>query len=254
MTHRPKVELLRPTDVRVDAVVQRSLDKNWIDRLVKNWDDEKFGTVEISRRDDGDYVTDGQHRLAALIELGRGDEKFPMLVVPSAGREDEAKRFVARNAENRRPNPVDIYRVQYVAGDVDVIEIDKVLTKYGLHVELGQGPHFISAVAALRFIHRQGGTDLLDRVISIIDSAYHGESGAYNGALMKGLSLILTKRGDEVDVTELADKLSRNITPARLLGKSRVVAETWRKSLPNAAADVILGIYNTSKRSRRVEL
>jgi hypothetical protein len=255
MTTRPKIEMLRPDDVVVDQVVQRSLDKNWVDRLVENWDDAKMGVPEVSRREKGDYATDGQHRLEALKALGRGNERFAMQVTPSEGREDEAKRFISRNAENRRPHAIDIFRIQFVAGDPQVVAIQDVLAEHALHVDTGVTQRgVIACVSALRSVYRQGGSDLLDRTLTVIGDAWDGEPASWNGGIVKGVALILHKRGSEVDMVDMSRKLGVNITPNRLIGKSRTLAEAWSKSLALAVADVVLGIYNSGKRSRKIEL
>lgn len=255
MSKQPKIRNLSPDAVIVDPTVQRGLDKAWVTRLANSWDDEKVGVPQVSLRSDGNhYVTDGQHRIAALIELGRGADPIPMQVIESSGRQEEAKRFVAMNAEKRRPSGIDIYQIQLVSGDPIVLEIDKVLDKHGLQVAGAvTQPGNVGAVSALRSVHKLGGADLLDRTLTVLGDAYGKEPGAYNGAIIRAIGTLIDKKGREIDTAELSEKLAKGIDPGRLLGKGRSLAETWRKSLHLAIIDVALSVYNLNKRTRRVQ-
>lgn len=250
---RPNVRNLRPDEILVDHNVQRQLNKNFTKYLVDNWDDAKMGVPEVSHRGNHYYATDGQHRLAALIQLGRGSRPIPVLVVESTGRQDEAQRFVARNAENRRPSPIDIYRVQVVAGDEVAVAIDETVHKHGLRVETSVAAKgVVAAVGALRWVHTKGGTDLLDRTLGVIRHAYEYEPGAYNQTIIKGVAQVLVEYPG-VDLDVLASKLSAAFTPQRLIAKARSLADAWRKSLHLAAADVIVSTYNLNKRTKRLQ-
>ncbi len=253
---KPRVEMVRIDNLRFDPQVQRSLDHHWVDRLAREWDDEKAGIIKVSRREDGDYVTDGQHRIAALRQRGKGETLLPALVQQHLDRRREAKDFVATNAEGRRPHPVDVYRVQLVAGDPKTVAIEAVLAERGLKVMLDTKlPNAITAVAALRWIYDQGGERLLADVLDICTSAWGNQEPArFQTSILKGLAIVLNRKGREVNREELATKLSRDVTPGRLVGKSRALASAWAKSLPNSSAEVIVGIYNRGKHSRRISL
>lgn len=254
---RPKLEALRVADLRMDPSVQRSrIDEAWVKHLVANWDDDKAQEIKVSRRADGDYVLDGAHRVTALRRLGRDDYKIVSIVRVYDSLAHEATAFVAKNAEVRRPHPIDIYRVQLVAEDPTVVAVDKVLTDHGLHVGWGSAQgDTVSAVSALRWIHRLGGERLLGDVFDVTAGAWGNDDGyRHADGIIKGVAIVLDRVGDQLDRNSLAHKLGATTNPTTLLGDGRVLANAWSKALPYAVAEKIVSIYNKGKSSRKVTL
>lgn len=252
-TSAPSLELVRPVDLKVESQAQRGYDPNWAKALADNWDDEKVGVFKVTRRNGELYVQDGQHRRGALILLERGDEEVFALIYDDRTVQDDAKAYVADNYENRKPNPVDTFRLQVTAGDPQAVEIDKILRDRGLHVALGPG-RTVSAVAALRWVHNRGGGVLLDATLAVIESAWGAERTGRDGNLLKGTAYVLDRKARALHHESLVDKLAKSGSPAQLLGNARAHKMATGRALYLEVADAILAIYNRGRSVNRLTL
>lgn len=248
------LKYLRPSELAVEASAQRSYDAARAQKIADEYDPDDLGHLEVSLRDGRYWVVDGQHRRGALLILGK-DEPVPCVVVPSDSVQVDAKRFVARNAKNRRPNIVDLYHVSVVAGEPEAVAIAEVVKGFDLQISMGGGQNDISAVGALRWVYRRDGTGkLLARTLALIEKTWGRERSSRDGAILKAMAYLLDKRGNKINVDSLAEKLQREATAARLLGVARGYRAATRKSLWLQVADVMVEIYNKGRTTRRIAL
>src|SRR5690554_1338293 len=96
------LEQIRVDQFNIDHSYQRPISPTMVNRIVKAFDSRLFGIVTASRRADGSYwVLDGQHRIAALIKMGKGNISVPCEVLTGLSMEDEARVFHLRNANKK---------------------------------------------------------------------------------------------------------------------------------------------------------
>lgn len=256
MSHyKPQILMLRPQDLTLDPEVQRLLSESRVKKMVAEWDEDMLGTIDVSRREDGNYyVTDGWHRVQSLIRMGRGAEKIACVVSASTGQKIEAKRFVAKNGKTRRPTPIDLYRVNLKAEDPEIVAIDKIVKALGLKVDNNLGNGVIQAASEIIKTYRAGGATLLRNVLTVIHNAWLDEPSSYHSNLIGALSLLLGNEDIDIDQRVLARKLAEDGTPERIVGKGRTLASVMARGNAIATAEVILGIYNKNKSSNRVKV
>jgi hypothetical protein len=245
---------LTPNELDVEPLAQREFRPANAEKIVKNYDPDKVGILTVSSRDGHLYVTDGQHRRAALIELGLGDVPVPCNVWEDRTIGDDAKQFVAYNVDNTKVGAIDAFRVKVVAGDEEAMAIKTVLDEFDLRVTYSAGVNDISAIGALYWVYRRGGNVLLVRTLTLIEATWNRDRQGRDGNIIKAVALILDKVDGLLDVESFALKVQADSTPGRVLGTARTHAMATRKALYVQAAEVMINIYNKQRSKNRVHL
>lgn len=253
------LQWLTPNQMDVEPVAQREFKPQLAERIVKHFDPEKIGELRASHRDSRYFVTDGQHRRAALIEIGLGDVPVPVVVHEDRTIRDDAKSFVATNVENVNTNTIDAFRLKVVAEDPESVDIQSVLTDFDLVTGYGGGQNTISCIAALQWVYRkggggQGGKTLLVRTLTLIEATWGRDRQGREGHLVKAIALILDKVGDQLDLDSFAAKVASDSSPNRVLGTARTHVMATRRALYAQAAEILVNIYNKQRSTRRISL
>ena len=255
MITEPKLELLQVGSLHVDSYAQREYRDKHAQAIADRWNPAKLGVFKVSRRTNGDYTVDGQHRRAAMLKLEKSGDLVPALVYEGLTIEEEAEIFLADNADNRAPGAIDIYRLSLVAKDPIVVSIQEVLDRHTLKVSYATDSGSIAAVASLRWLYESGGTVLIDRVLALVESAWGRNRDARVGQLIKALGKVIKdSTGARLDMDALAHKLSASGKPTQLMGTARTYRQATGKALWLQVAEVVVSIYNKGKTSQRVEL
>lgn len=259
---KPRLMWLTVGDLVVDEHVQREYKDHDAQRIADAWDEEKLGTFKVSRRVNGsgvvigDYVMDGQHRRGAMLKLRKQGEGVPCLVYSGLTLAEEAKIFLADNSENRKPTPIDIYKLSLVAEDPTAHAVQSVLEAHGLHVESGTGRDTVGAVGSLYWLYEKGGAALLDQTLQVLEDTYGRDSrGARDGQLLKGMGKVLAEStGARIDRKSLAEKLAKEGKPVQLIGTAKTHRMATGYALWVQIAHVIAMVYNRKRTSGRIEL
>lgn len=250
----PQLLWLKPNELEVEPLAQRGFDPKWAEELANEWNEVKLGTLKVALRGGHYYVIDGQHRRAVLLKQGRGDEPVACVVYTHVDVADDAVSYVAENINKRRPNIIDAFRINVVARDVEAVAIQGVLDVHGLRVTYNSGDNDVSAVAALQWVYRRGGSQMLDKVLSATEKTWGRDKTTRDGNIIKAFGLLMVKVGEQVDWASMSDKLAKDSTPARLLGTARAHRMATGKALYVQTAEVMLTTYNKGRTSRRVTL
>lgn len=255
-TERDNISLqwLKPSDLDVEPLAQRDFVAAKAENIVKRFDPDKVGEFKVTHRGGRYFVTDGQHRRAALIEKGLGEIEVPCVVREDQTIADDAKQFIAANVEGNPVNILDAHRVKVVAGDKEAIDIQAVLDAFDLKVTFAGGPNDISAIAALQWIYRLGGSDLIVRTLTLVEATWGRERPARDGHILKAIALILSKIGDQIDLESFAAKVQADSTPGRVIGTARTQVLATRLALYKQVAEVLINIYNKQRSTRRLSL
>lgn len=233
MTRKYSIQHVAPVDLLIDPEVQRREDPRIVTRLLSDWNRGKLGMLDVSKRPDGLYVFNGQHRRSALILRGEGTTKVPCVVWENLNREEEAEKWLIANV-TRRPQPLDIFRLRLAAGHDDAIEISKIFADLGL--SLGGD---VVAVSAVEAAHAKGN---LGPTLQVLGGAW--DEGAFEAVLIRGVSLLLSRY--QVDTDRLVKMLAKSGTAGRLIGHAKTMAEATRSSQADGVVDVAKRIYNTN--------
>ena len=196
-------------DLNISDAYQRTIVPARVNRIAKNLDQDAFGSLTVGQRRDGTHwVVDGMQRLTAARKLGIS--MVPCDVFDSEGQEHEARVFRLKNKERTNVTACALFRAQLVEGDAQTVEIARIVQEAGLSLRFETGHPgwpFVKAVVSLERAYRKVGKDGLSAVLSIITSAWFGESDALRGDIISGLSYFIHKTPD-FDKSRLVKKLS----------------------------------------------
>lgn len=179
----PSIEMRHPNELLVDDTYQRSIDTDSSQRLIRRiaagWDWRMCLPLVVSRRDDGFYVIDGQHRLAAA-QL-RGDIPFlPCCVSNYATIADEAKMFVAMNRTRRPISRLDDFHAAAASGDEEALQIHALIIDAGFRVSRRTGsqswrPGEVSFTASIQKVLRKHGAKVCSDALTMMFEAFPDE-------------------------------------------------------------------------------
>ena len=238
--------------LRTDASYQRSIRPDKVKAIAGHFDDIAAGVLVVNEREPGTYyVLDGNHRLAAMRQLGRSAALCS--IYRSLTQAQEAERFCICNTQRSIPKAQDIFRAQLLAGSPTAMAIEAIVAEHGWVVDLqGHGARTtgITAVAALTSIYTNGGAPRLNNVLRFVKSAWRNDKDAVRGQMLRGISVFLAAYKD-VDLDVVALKM-RLISPAQVLQDAALLAGHYRGSVTTHIARRILDAFNKSKRTQRL--
>lgn len=242
--------------LRVDPAYQRDLDPARVKKIAENFDAKLFDPIKVTPRDGVYYVTDGQHRLAALRLLGWSYISVPCVIVHLATQEQEAGYFRKQNTNRRPPTAYDDYKAARVEHDEAVMVIASVLKRLSLEaVSLkSTSPNGIRAVGAIREIYRFHGDEMLERVLRVSLAAWpheaiHGRSAVTLDALVAFIATHAA-RGRVVEDAALIKVCSMR-SAAQFMDRRATAGIPAYKAM---AADLQEPYNRVAKRALKVEL
>lgn len=241
--------------LRTDPTYQRPIDQQRVRRMGREFDPDALGTIEVSRRPDGQYfIIDGQHRIAALFEIGWADQKVPCLVHYNLSIKEEAKIFRLRN-NAVKPNSFSMFRAELAEGGAEAADIDKTVRRCGLEVAVGGSKGNVQAVSALRKVYNNTGGLVLERTLRCITTAWGRDSSNFQADLLVSIGLVLKRYGTSLDRDRLAAVLATT-TPINLLASARstkVNVNAGSGSIGiSTLPEIIVGLYNKGLRKNQL--
>lgn len=217
----PSIEMRNPGELRVDDSYQRSIDTRpsqaLIAKIAGEWDWRMCLPLVVSKRDDGLFVIDGQHRLSA--SKMRGDIQYlPCCVFVFESVAEEAAMFVAMNRERRAVNRLDDFHAARASGNEDALAITRLIEGAGLRVsrKTGSGswaPGEVAFTSAISKGRRRYGEDVVRSALEIMAEAFQGERLIVGSPVFNGICGML---GD----AELKPDRARLLAGVRTLNMS----------------------------------
>lgn len=195
----PSIEMRPPDELKVDDSYQRSIDtgpsRALIQKIARGWDWRLCVPLMVSRRDDGLYVIDGQHRLSAA-KL-RGDIQYlPCCISTYGSPADEAAMFVAANRSRRAVNHLDDFHAAIVGQDEAALRIQRIVEAAGLKVSRKTGksswiPGEVTFTAAIRNVADRHGEQHAIDMLKAVAEAFPGEVLSNGSSVFTALSAIV---------------------------------------------------------------
>lgn len=252
----PRVEQLLPSQLFVDQGVQRPLDQRRVEKIVGEFDPAALGVLVVSRRTDGTHhVIDGQHRLAVVLAVGRGDTPTDCKVYQGLSREEEAAMFRKLN-NTRTVAPIDRFRVRIVEGEPIATAIHRILQKHGWVLRAGKQDYSFAAVAAAEKLYKRSGEDadaVIDRLMWVITEAWSGNSDGVRAELVGGIGALLAHHGEAVDVAKLVARLAEHRGgPRGLVGRARALHDSRGGLIYDAVATILIDEINYKRTIHRL--
>ena len=229
-------------DIRVDVLYQRDLDKNRVSQIVKNFDARLVNPCKLSFRDGRYYVFDGQHTIAALKAVHKGQDcMLDCKVFYGLTRCDEAELFVRQNGLSRPVSTNAKFRALFNNGDEDIIGMVQACEKSGIRVDFtgGKARNKVIALSSLFKVYSSASPRQFRNILEVLKAAWGGSPESFSSELLHGMW--------QFDRKILIRKLGR-VTPVQIVREGKVSAAPGSMKY----ARQILSAYNNGMSIRRL--
>ncbi len=195
-----------PLDKMILDVYQRSLNARNIAAIARNFNEARLGVLVVSERPNGFFaVLDGQHRLAAMRQLGI--QSANCIVLEGMSLQEEAE-FFRRQSENKQNLRVkDLFNAGIYAGDVQCMEIQKLLDKYSFRIGGSGQAKTVNALDALNSIVKLYGYEVLEYTLAVIDATWPTDRTVMRREMLAPLAEFGHCFRDKVTVSRFATRM-----------------------------------------------
>jgi hypothetical protein len=232
---------------------QRPLDQQRVDAIAKVFDADLLGVITVTLANDEGihHVIDGHHRSRVLFKLF-GNVSVPCIVLDAKDPKRAAELFVKCNKERKAPTIFNTYVASVTAGDEVENAVERIVRAEGYRIENSSQPRCIRAVGATLACYRRYGGSTLRHALSILRETWGYDGSATDGPILTGYCAFLAQHGDAVNHKRLVSRITKKLTPGRLLGSARNLHEVRRIPVWQGVKEIITGRYNEGLRSGRV--
>lgn len=235
-------------DLWVDPAVQRSLKKHRVNAMAEKFKASALGVLTTSYRSPRRiHIIDGQHRYRAAEAAG-----YTGVILTNQYRglsiAQEAALFRLLNDADK-VSAVDRFVVACVEQDPQALHMSAILTTEGWTVSPYSGEGRITAISSLERVYNLD-PNAAKAAIHVLTVAYGHRPAAMQGSLLVGLGRVLAKHKLDVNLDDLAQRLSQFPGgPDALVGHARGLMATRTGNLSTSIARVIVQLYNQRRRS-----
>ena len=241
---------IRIDDLYPSPLAQREFRPSWAKELAAKFNLEGMGFPVVNHREDHFYIIDGQHRIAALRELGFEKDTIQCEMYEGLSIEEECEMFLERNTRKAVPAG-DRFKVAVNAGREDEAAIDRAVRLQGLHTSSQRGNGGISAVSTLGKVYRRQGAAGLGKMLRVVRDAF-GDAG-YDQWVMDGVSLCLHRYDGQINEEELARKLGDIAGGVNgLLGAAYKLRAQIGQPKSQCVAATVADIYNRGRGGKKL--
>lgn len=243
------------SDLKIDMAVQRAIIPSRVRKIATNFDPILIGELLVSEREDGLYILDGHHRMAAaLSQNGNTPTTVTCEVFTGLSKANEAQLFLGRN-DRASVRSHDRFRNLATLGDQETLNVQMAAQAAGFvfisdDVEDATFRDRAAAVAIMRDADRRKGIEAtgiehLTRVLKFYARMY-GNQDRVESLIVKAVSKIFLKH-DSADEDRLYDRL-RGIPPQQVaqMAEQHYANESPVRSLSKvtAAVEAVIEVYN----------
>lgn len=244
--HEFEYKWLRPSQIEVDPLYQRSLDTVRVDKIVKNFNGDTFNEPKVSYREGKYWVFDGMHSTAAWRKMNNGEDK-PIYCKVFKGMTwlDECGRFIDQDGYDKDPTIADTLRAAYEARRPDVVGMVKgaELVGFKINFKNSKSNKTITAVGALHRAFCKLGVEAYVEMLTVIRDAWEYDADSVSAQIINALSVFYKTYGGNFKQIDLVNNLKR-ITPASIIRQGRI------SHIKNGYAREIVRQYNKGRRHK----
>jgi hypothetical protein len=207
-----------------DGSYQRPPQDAFVRGLVRDFDPSLVATLDVSRRQDTGLfaILDGLQRYEAM--KSKGYESAWCAVYEEMDLAAEASFFYRRNRFRKAVHPYYQFNARVLMGETTANAIQTIVTRAGYVLHINAKPvDNISAIRAAEDAYKYGSEhrkESLTPTLRTLRRAVHGQKGAKDGELIRGLARLYQSLGDDEINEAHLDRTLRDLTPAELLNKA----------------------------------
>ena len=176
---------------------QRNLSQMHIRRTIENFDLYQINPVKVSRRDEINYVFNGQHTIEIVAAVsGSRDTPVWCMIYDDLDYEQEADVFAHQQKFVKPLLPYEIFMANIEAGNEEQLLIKSLVESYNLRITYSREPGGICCIATLEYIHQKYGFHVLDRTMRLCIGTWEGEANSLTANMMKGIAMMISAFGD----------------------------------------------------------
>ena len=192
-------ELIPIKDLVSNQEYQRNLSVKHIRRTAANFDLYQLNPVKVSRRNNINYVFNGQHTIE-IVALVSGSRDTPVwcMIYDDLIYEAEADIFANQAKFNKPLSPYEMFLANIEAGSDKHLIIKDLVESYDLIVSSVNQPCCICAVGSLEQVYDRYGFHVLDRVLRLIAGTWEGAPMSFSGSMIKGVAHLVYAFGDSM--------------------------------------------------------
>lgn len=189
-------ELLRICDLVSSQEYQRSLSEQHIARAVEEFDLHQINPVKVSRRNNTNYVFDGQHT-AEIVAEKSGSRETPVwcMIYDDLTYEHEADIFANQQKYTKTLSPFEIFQANLEAKNNDQLMIRDLVESYKMKIGKTSAAGTITAVSTLESIYTKHGFHVLDRTLKLSVITWEGEKGSFSSNMLNAIAKLVITYG-----------------------------------------------------------
>lgn len=189
---------------------QRNISVTHVQKTAENFDLYQINPVKVSRRENINYVFDGQHTIE-IVALVSGSRETPVwcMIYDDLNYEHEADIFANQQKHNKALSPYEVFMAHVEAGNDTQLIIKSLVESYGLTISSTKAAGTITAVSTMVNIYEKYGYEVLDQVLRIAIGTWEGEVGAFSASMLKGIAILISSYGESMREDIFKEKLGR---------------------------------------------
>lgn len=231
MSKSVTVEMLDSSRLYADPVYQAAPRARTERIISREYKAALFGVPEVAAEEDGRFaILDGQTRILVARRLGVLPTNIWCRVHRGLTLPEKALLFVEMNENKTNVHTVKKYLSSLIAEDKDCLAIDQAVRAQGLAVGMSTTTTRISAVDALRALHKDG---TLTRVLAICRqwAQDFAQPVALSGPMLRNVSQFLSEQkvNDKTLTERLASKDPRLVL-AQIRGERQALSGSLKAS------------------------
>lgn len=223
---------------------QRNLSQSHIARAAANFDLYQINPVKVSRRDNINYVFNGQHTIE-IVALVSGSRETPVwcMIYDDLSYEHEADIFANQQKYVKALSPYEVFIANIEAGNDQQLIIRDLVESYGLKIGNTKNAGEIVAVSTLESIFSKYGYHVLDHVLRLCIATWEGESNSFSANILNALAKLIVTYGENLNDETFKEKLG-------LLSIKQLIRNAKeRRAGAMGVAEVMVIEYNGRKKS-----
>lgn len=240
------LQWVKADDLKVNPVAQREFRLAWANRILQDFDLDKYQVPHVNRRKDGSlYIMEGQHSTWAYRQWVGEGQQVQVWLYDGLSEQEEAEFFLSLN-NKRAVDSMAKFKAGVTAGRVTECDIDRIVRANGCSVSSSRSDNSISAVGSLVTIYERYGAAVLGRTLRTIKASF-GEGG-YERPVLLGISAVLARYSTDLEEERLIQKLGaiRNGWKG-LVQRAASIKDQHGVTQAEAASAAVVEIYNAGR-------